>query len=244
MKSRNSICVISVNKDNKKDLVKTLSSVNKQIIKPDLHLVIVKKIDRNTLSKFKKNYRKFIIGEDNSLYNAMNIGLKNSWDHNIVFLNGGDIFYNNQSISNIKKNIGEKKNCLIFKTILKYKKKIYYPKQLYFNSNNYLPHPSFVRPPVPKNKKKIYFTENNRIGSDGEWMRLNINKFNHKKINNIISVHYLGGISTNPTLQTLLKKIQESFFIFSLELLKFFIKLFFGQKNYYSIIYFFKFYNK
>lgn len=244
MKFINKICVISVNKDNKKDLIKTLSNVNKQIIEPDLHLVIVKKIDNNTLGKFKKNYRKFIIGKDNSLYNAMNIGLKNSWGYNIIFLNGGDIFYNNQSISNIKKNIGKKKNCLIFKTILKYKKKIYYPKQLFFNRNNYLPHPSFVRPPIHKNQKKIYFKENNKIGSDGDWMKLNINKFNYRKINKIISIHYLGGLSSNPTLQTLLKKLKESFFIFFLELLKFLIKLFFGQKNYYNIIYFFKFYNK
>ena len=105
MKLKNSIAVITINKDCSKDLAKTIRSVDNQYLRPNMHLIVAKKIDNTLVKKFKKKYRKFIIGKDNSLFNAMNIGLKNTWKYNIIFLNSGDIFLDNKSIFNIKKKI-------------------------------------------------------------------------------------------------------------------------------------------
>jgi hypothetical protein len=244
MKLKKSIAVITINKDCSKGLIKTIRSVDSQDLQPSIHLIVAKKLEGALINKFKKKYRKFIIGKDNSLYNAMNIGLKNTWSYNIIFLNSGDIFFNNKSILNIKKNIKVKQNCLIFKKILQFKNIFYYPKKAFFSRDDYLPHPSFVRPPVSLKSNKVYFNENKKISADSEWIKKNIEKFNFKKINIPITKHFLGGVSSDPTLYTLIIRLEESFISFIKELIKFFLKIFFGKKNFYNIIFFFKFIKK
>jgi hypothetical protein len=244
MELKNSIAVITIHKDCSKDLVKTILSVYNQDLSPNIHLMVSKKLDSILINKFKKKYRKFIIGKDNSLFNAMNIGLKNTWSYNIIFLNSGDIFFNNKSIFNIKKNIKIKKNCLIFKTILQFRNICYYPKNFFFYRDDYLPHPSFIRPPVSLNPNKIYFNENKKISADSEWIKKNIKIFDFKKINIPITKHFLGGVSSNPTLSSLTIRLKESLINFIKELIKFFLKIFLGQKNLYNFIFFFKFKRK
>lgn len=244
MKIKKSVAVITINKDCSKDLIKTIRSVDNQDLQPNIHLIVAKKLENKIVKNFKKKYRKFIIGKDNSLYNAMNIGLKNTWGYNVIFLNSGDIFFNNKSILNIKKNLKINANCLIFKTILQFKNICYYPKKSFFYRDDYLPHPSFIRPPVLLNSDKIYFNENKKISADSEWIKKNIKKFNSKKINIPITKHYLGGVSSDPTLYTLTIRLKESFISFIKELLKFFLKIILGRKEFYNIIFFFKFIKK
>lgn len=244
MKLKNSIAVITINKDCSKDLAKTIRSVDNQYLRPNMHLIVAKKIDNTLVKKFKKKYRKFIIGKDNSLFNAMNIGLKNTWKYNIIFLNSGDIFLDNKSIFNIKKKIKINKSCLIFKTILQFRNICYYPKKTFFYKDDYLAHPSFIRPPVSLNSNKIYFNENKKISADSEWIKKNIKLFNFKKIDIPITKHFLGGQSSNPTLSTLIMRLKESFISFIKELIKFFLKIFLGHKEFYNVIFFFKFIKK
>lgn len=241
MKFKYKIAVITINKDCSKDLLKTVRSVDNQVLKPNIHIIVTKKLEKGIKTKIKKNYRKFIIGKDTSIYNAMNIGLKKSWGYNTIFLNSGDIFFNNKSILKIKKNIEIYKKALIFKTILQFKNNCYAPKLSFFKNKNYFSHPSFIRPSVVLNSDKIYFNENKKISADTDWIKKNIRKFDSKKINMTMSKHFLGGISSNPTLLTLTIKLNESFNSFAKELLKFFLKNFLGQKKFYDVIYFFKY---
>ena len=115
------LAIVTIHKGNLKNLIKTIKSIDSQTEFPDLHLVIINHLGFNHSQIFKRRNRKIIISKDRSLWHAMNIGLKYTFDFNLLFLNSGDEFYSNHSISWIKRNICGIK-CLIFKTVLKKKK--------------------------------------------------------------------------------------------------------------------------
>jgi hypothetical protein len=87
MSKKKKLAIITIHKGNLKNLKKTVLSVDRQTIYPDLHLLIIKTIGFNHSRIFTNKKRKVIISNDNSLYEAMNIGIENSKDFNIVFLN-------------------------------------------------------------------------------------------------------------------------------------------------------------
>jgi hypothetical protein len=227
----NKLAVITVHSGCLKKLFITLSSVDTQSTKPDLHLIVCKKYVNINNSK---NYRKFIFNKDKSLYNAMNIGQSLLSNFSFLYLNSGDYFYSKNSISIIKSyNKIYKSKCLIFKTTLKYNNLTFEPKNNFFYSNIFRQHPSFI---CPAHRKKNKFNEEYSILSDGIWMKDLSKRFGYKKINLKISILTLGGISTNPKLASI-----KEYFSFSLkeglkELLKFFIKAFLSNKNFNKII--------
>ena len=52
MKLKNSIAVITINKDCSKDLVKTIRSVDSQDLQPNIHLIVAKKLEVTLINKF------------------------------------------------------------------------------------------------------------------------------------------------------------------------------------------------
>lgn len=232
----NRIAIITIHSGDIKNLDKTLSSIDIQVVRPDLNLVIVKEKKFNP-TKFKKNYRKFIIGKDKSLWNAMNIGLKKTFKYNIFFLNSGDELFSKNSIKNLKNEILKNKNInLIFKTILKYKNMKFYPKEIFFLNKNYSPHPSFVRHPIKRHEIK-FFDEKNKINADGFWMKKIRKDRKFKKINKILSIYNLGGQSSNPSIESILSLFFYNFNDGIKEVLKFILSKIFHKKQYYKIIY-------
>ena len=178
MDKNKKLAIITIHKGNLNYLIKTVNSVDRQTVGPELHLLVIKKIGYNHSLIFLKKNRKIIISNDNSLYEAMNIGIENTKDFNIIFLNSGDTFYNDKSIESIKNKICGLK-CLIFKTTLVLKNKIYTPDKFFFNKLNYSPHPSFIRPPI---KKAIYFQVYPKTFSDSIWMKECRKKIGFRKI--------------------------------------------------------------
>lgn len=65
------------------------------------------------------------------------------------------------------------------------------------------------------------------------------NKTTHgiKKVNSIITVHTLGGVSTNPTLFSIKDNFRFSFQSGLKEIIKFILKIFINKKKYYEIIF-------
>ena len=237
------IAIITIHNTSGCDLMRTLTSIDGQILKPDLSLVVAKQINNFHIQKFKKNYRKFIVGKDNSLWNAMNIGIKQTKKYFILFLNSGDKFYNKNAILNIKKSINIKPVTHIFKTQLIFKQTIFNPTKSYFLKKNYSPHPSFVRSPVNSNKMNL-FNEKNLINADGEWMKKERNKKVFKKIDKIISTYYLGGQSSNPSFKSIKKLFIDNYISGFKELIKFLIFNILKRDHYYKLIYFFKYDSK
>ena len=234
--------VITIHKGNEEDLLKTYNSVCQQKELPDLYLIIGQNI--SFLKRLrKKNFINIINNhpKDQSLWDAMNIGLKLTKHYSIIFLNSGDIFFSNKSIYIIKKKINNKlKNCLIFKTNLIYKNNLFSVKKFFFNTKKYCPHPSFVRPKI---KKKLFlFDRKIKLAADSLWIKKNIKEFGLKKYFIPVSDHYLGGISSNPNCSTISYQFKFSIGAGILELLKFFTKKISIKKiYYYKFIYFYKY---
>ena len=158
----------------------------------------------------------------------------------MLFLNSGDEFYSNHSVSWIKRNICGIK-CLILKTALIKKKSIFLPKSNFFLKKNYSPHPSFIRPPIIK---KLYFQEDPKTFADGIWMQKNRDLYNFRKRDKILSKFYLhGGSSTYPSFTSIKWQFNLKFIEGIKEIIKFILLRVFGN-NYYEFIYFQKFKKK
>ena len=111
-------------------------------------------------------------------------------------------------------------------------------KKKYFENFHYSPHPSFIRPPT---KKKILFNEKLKIAADAFWMKENSLIHGYKKVFKNISSHYLGGQSTNPTINSVFYQFQLSFKEGVKEITKFVLKkILITSDLYYSLIYFYK----
>ncbi len=238
---KSELTIITIHAGESNELIRTLDSIDNQIVKPRQNLVIIKKLKDFDIKKFKRKYRKFIVGKDKSLWNAMNIGIKNTKDKNILFLNSGDELYSKFVIKKINSYLTKKKQTiLIFQTILKYNKILFYPKKNYFNQPKYSPHPSFV---YHNNKKKKfeYFNEKNTIDADGDWMKKLRQKNKTKKINYISSIYYLGGQSSNPSFFSTYNLLKINLFIGIKEIIKLIIFNLMTTENYYKLIYSTKF---
>lgn len=240
----NKVAIVTINYDSVDELKKTIESIDNQKIKPFRHIVVSKKLKSFQIKQFKRKYRKFVLGKDNSLYNAMNIGKSFSFNCSLLFLNSGDVFYNKNAIKLIQGYSKElkKDNIIIFKTVLIHKNIFFYPKKKYFNKENYLPHSSFIFNNSKANFN-INFDEKMTITADGKWMREIIKSSNKLiKDNNILVLQNLDGQSSVPSLRTVNYRFRENTFSGIKEIIKLVINLFISKKLYFRLIYLNKYY--
>jgi hypothetical protein len=194
----------------------------------------------------KKNNRTFVINKDKSIYNAMNIALRDKVIKNnyIIFLNSGDIFLNKRSIFNIKKYFLLKK-IIIGSQILNLDSDYYQIKKYFFIKKNYSPHGSFLchSSLLNSSKKEFFFDEKHLIDADGMWMSRIINNSQKKfiKVYKNISIHSLGGISTTPSIKTISHYFKINLILCFKEFLKFILKILLTKNFYFRFIYFVKY---
>ena len=238
------LLVVTVHKGPIKDLIKTLKSIDAQIIQPKHSLVIASNIFLHEIKKYKKKSRTFILNKDKSIYSAMNIALKHNTIKNIsvIFLNSGDLFYDRRSVYNIDKYL-KLNRPIVGMQVLHWSNNYFHTRKSYFIQPNYLPHGAFIcteRIFGRFSRKNLFFDEKHIIDADGLWMK-NIVKLSDSgvvKIRKNISVHELGGVSTTPSLSSINHYRKISFFAFMKELSKFILKLLIINKSiYYRIIY-------
>ena len=102
--------IITVVKNNKLQISRTINSVKDQKYK-NFELLIIdgKSKDGTTeiIKKRKKNFKKLkhIIRRDKNLYDGLNYGIKNSKGKYIVILHSGDIFFSKNTLGIINKDI-------------------------------------------------------------------------------------------------------------------------------------------
>lgn len=243
---KNNITVITIHKGNLKNLRETCISINNQILKPHSVIVVASGVSLSKLNLPKKINYKFILNKDKSIYNAMNLAIENlDINNHFIFLNSGDVFNNNLVLYRVNKYL-KLNTCLVGKVNLKYKKIFFKIKKRYYKKINYLPHAGFICPPINslhRNKKKIKFNEKFKIDADGYWMRkiIFLNKYRTIRINETISIHALGGVSTNPTIKSIKQFWASNKFSFIKEVLKYLIRTFLPNKAYYFVIYFYRY---
>ena len=99
-----SIIVVSLN--TKKKFIKTINSIKNQIYKNYEIIVVDGKSNDGTVRIIKKNefkINKFLIERDEGIYDAMNKGIKIASGEWIIFLNSGDIFFDNFVLKKVNK---------------------------------------------------------------------------------------------------------------------------------------------
>jgi hypothetical protein len=239
------LAIITIHKGKLFNLNKTIQSVISQTIWPDLYLIISKEfIPTNIKKKFKKYKINYIECSDNSIFDAMNLGLSKSLNYRVLFLNSGDYFFSKFSIDKIRKNIKKYQNKnIIFSNILEYQKLRFYEKKNYFFYKGYLPHQSFISLNKKKdiNNKNNFFDIKNKIGADQKWMKNKIDIYGCVRIFETLTVKGLGGISTNPTFSSIKKNLTHTYGSFFKEIIKYFLKKIFKSRKYYKLIYKYKY---
>lgn len=150
------------------------------------------------------NYRigYWVSEPDKGIYHAMNKGIKVAKGEYVLFLNSGDHFYSNQSLSLFKPYLlKDDKKDILYGNIAVVSKTEWvktYPEKLTFSYfvKDTLPHPATLI-----NRacfKENLYDESLKIASDWKFFMIGIckNKFSYQYINEVISAFYLDGISS------------------------------------------------
>jgi glycosyltransferase involved in cell wall biosynthesis len=239
-----SIIVVSLN--TKKDFLKTLNSILSQKFSSYEIIVIDGDSKDGTIEEIEKNKRnisKYIIEKDKGIYDAMNKGINISKGRWIIFLNSGDIFYDNNVLLKFSE-YDLKNNQIVYgDTIIDNDNIKYLIKSNMFTDKTILMpfcHQScFVRSSIFKNQK---FILDYKISSDFNFfVQSYINNINFFKANFIISQVKAGGLSDTSRKDVLEenililkktknKKIYILYFLKILENIKYLIKLIIPKK--------------
>jgi glycosyltransferase involved in cell wall biosynthesis len=219
------ISIITVCLNSEKTLKYTLNSILIQDYRNIEHVIVDGGSTDNTLKilkdyKFKK--RKIIYADKSKLYEAINIGIKNSTGKIISILNSDDIYNASNTLSTVINQIKKTNTKIILGNVV-YFKDDYFSKIIrFYSSKNFKywmlkfgimpPHTgSFIYRSIYK--KYGLYNETYSIAGDFEFFLrvIYVNKIKFSKINILVSRMRMGGVST---------KNIYSYFVSSSEILR------------------------
>lgn len=245
MKKKILISVVIVSLNTKKDFIKTLNSSINQSLKYK-EIIVIDGLSNdgtvNFINKNKKKISKIVIEKDKGIYDAMNKGIKLSKGKWIIFMNSGDLFYNENILKKLSKVCLNYKNSRIIfgNTIIDNGYINYQVRGNYFRKNSVLM-PFCHQSSIVKSSllKKRLFNLNYTLSSDFDFFYdCYLNNIKFLKQNYIISKVKSDGKSDKSRQKVLFENIKVFFhksnyskilFLYFLklyELLKSFIKIF------------------
>lgn len=209
------ISIITINYNNVDGLRQTMLSVlNQKYTNYEYIIIDGGSIDESfELVKQNTDQRiKFIYEKDTGIFNAMNKGIKLSLGNYLLFVNSGDVMYNDEVISSFLENC-QNEDIIYGDLIVKDKLQtnyIQYPDSLTFNQlyNKSIPHSggSFI-------KKELFtkqgeFDEKYKIVSDWKFFiqALVINGATYRHISKPFAIFNLDGISSRNNTQMQLER--------------------------------------
>ena len=214
------ISIITVVKNNKKGIEKTIKSVLSQSIFTDIQYIIIDSNSNdgtsNIISKYKKKIT-YIREHDKNIYDGLNKGIKIATAKYVGLLHSGDRFQNKYSLLNALEKIQKRKldgasfsliyeNNNVIKRYWRVKnKKI--SKYTFFK----VAHPTLI---VKRDiYQKLSYETKYLISADAEWLiqLLSINNFKFNSFDLILQICQYGGVSTNK--KYILIKIYEDLVI-------------------------------
>ena len=220
------ISIITINYNNVQGLKRTMESVENQTCKVFEYIIvdgastdgsveIVQQVKQTAFQQFQ-----LISESDTGIYNAMNKGIKRSSGDFLLFLNSGDVLFDNSVIENCVKRLDDKCDLISGKlTLINRNEEIVLnpPKELnlYQSIYNHLTHPNtFI-------KRSLFdryglYNEENKIVSDWEFFFLasGLNNCKYQPLDINISKFYEDGVSSsNMELQESEKKKIMDFFL-------------------------------
>ena len=220
-----SISLITVNYNDKEGLSRTLESVVNQSFKDFQHIIV----DANSLDGSRDVIQSYIhlncikiIEDDNGVYDAMNKGIQQALGSYILFLNAGDELYDETSLANVVKKIGDYKDIYYANVLVKDVNNQYlqeHPEPLtfeFFRERTLCHQSTFIKRELFENYG-LYRTDI-PISSDWEFFLRTI--FLHgvtvQKLHFTSSIYYLGGMSSDVTNRTQIigerKEVLENLF--------------------------------
>lgn len=219
------------------DLIGTLRSIDAQSVTDFQNVVVISKITesekKDLLSEFSRSGRKFIIGEDSSLYNAMNLGLKSSIGTHVLFLNSGDFFLNQKSLEKVVRSLNLNRNLSFSVCFTWGDLEFVKPTERAHLCRNF-PHPGFV---ANIHEEKIPFNESRLIDADFIWMQEYQDLYCVDSFKDVISVFTLGGVSNYPTFKSIKVRFSNQGYVRGFEeIARFLTRVLFGTKNYYLLV--------
>ena len=204
------ISVITITLNSESTINDTLNSVSSQSHKNIEHIIVDGGSSDSTLEIIKRypnRNKKIIIKRGSSIYQAMNIGIKNANGTYIAILNSDDIYQSDSTIEEvvkiIKKNI---KTNIFLGNLIYFRDNNYYKIVRHYTSNRFKPWmiKYGLMPPHPSSfiKKSIYmkygmYEEGFKIASDFDLFLklLYVKKIKYKIIKKVIVRMRTGGVS-------------------------------------------------
>lgn len=214
------ISIITINYNNANGLQKTMQSVIHQTFKGFEYIIVDGNSSDQSREIINENAKisteillKWISEPDKGIYNAMNKGIKMSTGDFLLFLNSGDILFENTVIEKCSKTMNEKFDLISGRlTLINENEEINLspPKELnlYQSIYNHLTHPNTFIKRTLFDKYGLY-NEKNKIVSDWEFFFLasGINQCKYISIDINTAIFYEDGISSkNIKLQEIEKK--------------------------------------
>ena len=214
------LSIITINYNNLEGLKRTVESVVNQTWQEFEYIVIDGGSTDGSLAYIEShsaNLNYWVSEPDKGIYNAMNKGVAKATGEYLLFLNSGDLFFNDIILEQNHKFIVEK-DLVYFNLNFVDKTKFRtgkYPEQLSFSHfiHDTLPHPATFIKSSLFNKVGLY-DESLKIVSDWKFFIVALFKYNSSyiKVDEILTTYYLDGISSDLTNQKLIYEERQRVF--------------------------------
>lgn len=216
----NTITVITINYNNKSGLEKTFLSVFNQTNKNFEYIVIDGGSGDgsvNLLEDYKRHISYFVSENDKGIYHAMNKGIKVATGDFLIFMNSGDVFYDETIIDTIASELNNSDEIVYGDVLLKneltgYQNIQIHPEKLtfkYFYQQTICQQACIIKKSLFDTV--FYFNEKHKIVSDWEFLTVAIfiNKVSVRKIPFVLAIFDCSGISSNQSMRIIASKERE-----------------------------------
>lgn len=202
----NIISIITINYNDKSGLSKTIESVKNQSFK-DFEFIIIDggSTDGSTdlIEQNKQIITHWVSEKDTGVFNAMNKGIKVATGNFVIFMNGGDCFYNEKVLEEVNQLLTPEYDIYYgdnYKVSPNSKRLKTYPEKLnfsFFYSSSINHQSTFIRKSLFEDH--FYYNENYKIASDWEFFVYTICYKNvpYKYLKKTIAIYDFTGISSN-----------------------------------------------
>lgn len=213
------ISIITINYNDKIGLSKTIESVLNQTCENFEYIIIdggSADGSKELIEKYSKQIDYWVSESDTGVFNAMNKGIRVATGDFVIFMNGGDCFYNNEVLKEIEPLLDDDFDIYYgnnFKQSTHSKRLKTYPEKLnfsFFYTSSINHQSTFIRKSLFS--KHFYYNENYKIASDWEFFIYTICYVNvpYKYIDKTIAVYDFTGISSNPRFSSIYNEEKNS----------------------------------
>jgi glycosyltransferase len=214
------LSIITVVKNNKKNLLISINSILSQSFKNFEHIIYDGMSNDGTkfiVKKYLNKKTRYICRRDKNYYEALNYAIKSARGDYIGILNAGDKYFNSSILEKVNKKIWTTKCDLLFGNLIYFSDKNYSTRFWNFQIKdlNSLSALKIASPTLFIKKKfamsNLYNTKYN-ISSDTDFnIRISRKNLNYVYLNQFIVLMKTGGLSTNP--KFFLKKMAQDILI-------------------------------